>query len=130
MHTIKHPNDEDEDGVKWKELTSLRSLTLYGIPKLEYLPKVLQHVTSLQVLQITLCLNLMTLPEWIDNLTSLSSLIIRHCPNLTSLPERMCHLHSLQTVSILYCPILKERCKKDIGEDWPKIAHVPYLDIS
>ncbi|KAB1220078.1 putative disease resistance protein RGA4 [Morella rubra] len=42
----------DEDGMQWQGLTSLRSLTLSDLPKLESLPSGLQHLTTLRQLHI------------------------------------------------------------------------------
>lgn len=82
---------------------------------------------GLKRLEITSCPNLTTIPEWICNFTSLQTLYIQHCPNLTSLPEGM--PKSLSTLYIAYCPKLLERCKREKGEDWPKIAHIPNLEL-
>nr|CAJ44366.1 putative CC-NBS-LRR resistance protein [Malus domestica] len=60
---------------------------------------------------------------------SLSTLSIMDCPNLTSLPEGTRGLPCLKTLYISGCPMLGERCKKETGEDWPKIAHIPHIDI-
>ena len=59
--------------------------------------------------------------------SSLQSLKIEDCPNLESLPEGIGALTSLQTLEIWCCPILLKRCKKQIGEDWHKISHIPNL---
>ena len=40
-------------------------------------------------------------------------------PDLTSLKEKY----------IAGCPLLGQRCKRQIGEDWPFIAHVPYVQV-
>ncbi|XP_030965148.1 putative disease resistance protein RGA4 [Quercus lobata] len=82
---------------------------------------------GLKRLQINSCPNLTTIPEWICNFTSLQSLRIQNCPNLTSLPEGM--PKSLSTLFIWNCPKLLERCKREKGEDWPKIAHIPNLEL-
>ena len=88
----------------------------------------LQYVSSLQYLSIWNCDNLIAIPEGICKLISLQSLEIRYCPNLESLPEGFGALTSLQTLEIEDCPILLKRCKKQIGEDWHKISHIPNLE--
>ena len=74
----------DEDGcysMKWKELSNLKVLQFYKIPKMKYLPEGLQHITTLQTLRIEECVNLTSIPEWA---TSLQVLDIQDCPNVTS----------------------------------------------
>nr|XP_048330847.1 disease resistance protein RGA2-like [Ziziphus jujuba var. spinosa] len=117
------------DVVMWKELKSLHSLQMYGLPQLKTLPEGLQHVNTLQLLFVGGCNSLMAIPESIRNLTSLSKLIICECPNLGSLPEGLQSISSLQVLNIWNCPILSQRCQKDKGEDWPKIAHIPNLQF-
>ncbi|KAK8273153.1 hypothetical protein V6Z12_D11G387200 [Gossypium hirsutum] len=87
----------------FQDHTSLRSLRLQNIPKCRHLPKWLQHLTNLQRL-------------YLDNL-----------PNLTSLPDEMRCLTKLQILCIKGIPQLEERCRKDIGADWHKIAHIPRI---
>ncbi|XP_030962816.1 putative disease resistance protein RGA1 [Quercus lobata] len=143
-------NDWDE--MEWQGLTTLLSLQLYELPKLVSLPTGLQYVSSLQYLRIEYCHsliaipegicklislqylsiwacpNLELLPEGIGALTSLQTLRIWDCPKLESLPEGFGVLTSLQTLEIWGCPILMKRCKKQIGEDWHKISHIPNLE--
>ncbi|KAK4591723.1 hypothetical protein RGQ29_016240 [Quercus rubra] len=118
-------NDWDE--MEWQGLRTLLSLHFYKLPKLVSLPMGLQYVSSLQNLSIWNCDNLIAIPEGICKLISLQSLQIWDCPKLESLPEGFGALTSLQTLWIKGCPILLKRCKKQIGEDWHKISHIPNL---
>nr|POE95648.1 disease resistance protein rga2 [Quercus suber] len=118
-------NDWDE--MEWQGLTTLLSLEFYLLSKLVSLPTGLQYVSSLQKLNISFCCYLIAIPEWICKLISLQSLEIHHCTVLKSLPEGIRALPSLQTLEIIQCPILLKRCKKQIGEDWHKISHIPNL---
>ncbi|XP_058106844.1 disease resistance protein RGA2-like [Magnolia sinica] len=59
---------------------------------------------------------------------SLFQLCISCCNKLKALPELQ-HVISLQELKIEYCTILSSRCQKVVGEDWNKIAHIPYITI-
>ncbi|XVF64952.1 hypothetical protein PTKIN_Ptkin09bG0208000 [Pterospermum kingtungense] len=113
----------------FQRLSSLKSLSVLNCQELKCLPEGLQYVTSMQNLEIRSCPGLMALPECIAELTSLRSLSLSGCQNLSSLPSGLQSLSSLQHLSILECPTLEERCKKDVGEDWPKISHVAHVYI-
>lgn len=65
-----------------------------------------------------------------QNLTSLESLTVMSCPNFNSFPE-VGFPSSLLSLSIEGCPLLKNKCKKGKGkgQEWPKIAHAPYVNI-
>ncbi|KAJ1386915.1 P-loop containing nucleoside triphosphate hydrolase [Sesbania bispinosa] len=110
-------------------LSMLRSLYILSCPKLSFLPESLKHVTSLQTLEIHSCPELRVLPRWIDKLALLRSLVISDCHNIESLPEGLRHLSNLQHLSIRGCSTLEEECRKGVGRDWPKIAHIPFIYI-
>ncbi|GAU20899.1 hypothetical protein TSUD_120910 [Trifolium subterraneum] len=64
------------------------------------------------------------------HLNSLYCLYIYNCPSLESLPEEgLLHLNSLHTLSIKNCPIIREKYKKEGGELWHTIRHIPYVRI-
>ncbi|XP_007018346.2 PREDICTED: putative disease resistance protein RGA3 [Theobroma cacao] len=113
----------------WHNLSMLRSLCLLSCPELSSLPESIKHVTALQNLEIHGCPGLNVLPEWVANLSLLRSLAISDCPNMTSLPEGLECLSTLQRLSIQECPRLEQHCKKNIGKDWPKIAHIAHVYI-
>jgi Leucine-rich repeat (LRR) protein len=118
-------SNEDEEGAQCLGPTILRHLRIKEVTNLVSLPKELRHATALQLLNIEDCPSLESLPEWIADLTSLQRLQIYKCDKLISLPEGIRCLTSLRHFTIARCPRLEERCKEGIGEDWPKIAHIP-----
>ncbi|KAI6683809.1 hypothetical protein NL676_029722 [Syzygium grande] len=82
---------------------SLRSVTLFDLPKLASLPRWLLQASNLERLRIIRCYNLKELPEQIEALQSLQRLHIDECPSLTSLPEGMGRLASLTQLRISGC---------------------------
>ncbi|TQD97031.1 hypothetical protein C1H46_017343 [Malus baccata] len=128
-------------GGLWEELDSfpdfhvgslmhLTGLSLTGWPKLKSLPQQIQHLTSLTELFVYEFDGVETLPEWLGSLTSLTDLYIEGCKNLTNLPsvQAMQRLTKLRELYIQGChPLLKQRCSRDSGTDWPKISHIPII---
>ncbi|KAL3533618.1 hypothetical protein ACH5RR_007139 [Cinchona calisaya] len=132
-----------------KDLTSLSEAAASSTST-----SVFQGMNSLELLSIRECPNLVSFPDKelpatlkcliissnsslmslgpnqmiLKSLTSLGDLYIDNCPRLQSLPEGGFSI-SLQHLRIEGCPELINRCLKDSGEDWPKISHVPDLEI-
>ncbi|XP_050259633.1 putative disease resistance protein RGA3 [Quercus robur] len=115
------------EGIQY--LIALEILNIIGCPKLISLPEGIQHLTALRYLGVGYCEDLSSLPKQIGCLTSLSYLGISDCPNLMSIPDELQNLTALKTLRIEGCPHLEKRCKKDSGEDWHKISHIPDLRI-
>ncbi|CAJ2638987.1 unnamed protein product [Trifolium pratense] len=64
------------------------------------------------------------------HLNSLKSLCIRNCPSLESLPEEgLQQLSSLVGLSIDGCSLIREKYKKEGGERWDTISHIPQVYI-
>ncbi|RHN55079.1 putative P-loop containing nucleoside triphosphate hydrolase, leucine-rich repeat domain, L [Medicago truncatula] len=111
------------------KLPSLKELTIWSCSKIEGLGEDLQHVTSLQSLSLLCLPNLTSLPDSLGKLCSLQKLGIRDCPKLICLPTSIQSLSALKSLSICGCPELEKRCKRETGEDWPKISHIQNLHV-
>lgn len=111
-------------------LESLHDFKIAGCNNFTSFPESIGNLKSLETFQIQYLPNLTSLPEGIGNLASLRELTVDNCENLTSLPEGMRRLTSLNTLTLRCCStLLRKRCKKETGEDWPKIAHIPNFRI-
>nr|TKR78973.1 hypothetical protein D5086_0000278730 [Populus alba] len=114
---------------------SLKSLGIHGWDTLKRVSHQLQHLTALETLSIGDFNGEEfeeALPEWLANLSSLQSLKIYNCKNLKYLPSSTAiqRLSKLKELRINVCPHLEENCKKENGSEWPKISHIPEIDIA
>ncbi|XP_044470864.1 putative disease resistance RPP13-like protein 1 isoform X2 [Mangifera indica] len=113
------------------KLTCLTSLNICGCPGVVSFPEDemgMMLPTSLIVLVVEEFPNLKYLSSrGFQDLTSLRTLVINNCPQLSSFPEGL--TSSLLDLRINYCPLLKERCTRDKGREWSKIANVSYVII-
>ncbi|XP_021834486.1 putative disease resistance protein RGA4 [Prunus avium] len=108
----------------------LQKLCIINLPQMVALPEWFQEAANtLQFLHIGMCENLEALPKWLTSFTSLTKFVIGSCQKLSSLPEGMHSLTSLRELVIDDCPELERRCQRNIGEDWPKISHVPHVSF-
>ncbi|PKI47114.1 hypothetical protein CRG98_032527 [Punica granatum] len=117
-------------------LTALESLTIYDCPQLdlstgesEYQEDMPEGPTyKLRELKFRWIWNMGTLPWWIQHLTNLESLKIEFCLNLRAFPEWFPQLTSLKRLEICGEKLIR-RCRRNIGEDWPKISHIPDIYV-
>ncbi|KAL3500708.1 hypothetical protein ACH5RR_039801 [Cinchona calisaya] len=126
--------DSSIDEFDWPGLISsstLRQLTLVGLPHIESLPDQLQYLTSLTWLDLRGFGGIEALPDWLGNLASLDRLFLKWCPKLLYLPsmDAMRRLTKLRCLLVFDCPLLKESCTPQSGPEWPKISHIPELWI-
>ncbi|KOM45405.1 hypothetical protein LR48_Vigan06g071100 [Vigna angularis] len=107
------------------QLTALRNVSIQGYSTL---PDGLQGVPSLGSLDISCC-KCTSLPDWLGDMTSLEQLSILYCEELRSLPSSIQRLTNLSHLTIRECPHLKKRCKRETGEDWQYIKHIPKIEL-
>ncbi|XP_027915331.1 disease resistance protein RGA2-like [Vigna unguiculata] len=107
------------------QLTTLWKVSIAGGSTL---PDGLERVPSLRSLYIWSC-KCASLPDWLGDITSLQELSIVNCWELRSLPSSIQRLTNLSSLSIRNCPHLEKRCKRESGEDWQYINHIPRLGL-
>ncbi|KAK9016431.1 hypothetical protein V6N11_078931 [Hibiscus sabdariffa] len=118
----------------FQHLTFLQSLHIKNCKELELSADGIQifqdDEMSLRFLQLQNIPKCLQLPEWLQHLANLKYLVLLNLPNLTLLPDEMRSLTTLEELRINDVPQLEERCEKDIGADWHKIAHIPYIWVN
>ncbi|CDP17555.1 unnamed protein product [Coffea canephora] len=106
--------------------SSLRHVSLHGMPDTKSLPHQLQDLTTITSLSLFGFGAIEALPDWLGNLASLDELILFACEKLEYLPsvdamERL----KLRRLEIGNCPLLTERCTPQSGSEWPKVSNIP-----
>jgi Leucine-rich repeat (LRR) protein len=108
----------------------LKHLHLLEFPGLLTFPRWIEGAAdTLETLVISNFPNLKMLPECLTTMTRLKRLRIRHCPQLSTLPNDIKRLTALEYLHIFSCPELCRKCKPQIGEYWPMIAHIKQVHI-
>ncbi|CAN0917048.1 Putative disease resistance RPP13-like protein 1 [Linum grandiflorum] len=108
---------------------NLTRLLLMGCTGVECFPDERLLPSSLTILKMWDFPDLMFLDcKGLGNLRALKELEICNCPNLQCLPEGL--PSALSQLCISWCPMLEQRCQPDGGEDWPKISHIPQLEVN
>ncbi|KAG5539131.1 hypothetical protein RHGRI_019625 [Rhododendron griersonianum] len=112
-------------------LPSLTSFSLWGESEdvLESFPEDWLLPPTLTFLHFGDLQNLKSLNKrGLQLLGSLECMCFFICPQLQSFPvERL--PTSLLELYVSGCPLLKPRCRRKEGEDWHKIAHIPFITI-
>ncbi|XP_027066702.1 putative disease resistance protein RGA4 [Coffea arabica] len=102
----------------------LEKLTLDNMPNLQQFTGAENgDFPSLVQVYIRYCPNLFEISS-VFHLKVLQYLEISYCIKLQSVPEGGLPA-SIESLVITGCPGIKERCNKNGGEDWYKIAHIP-----
>ncbi|KOM45406.1 hypothetical protein LR48_Vigan06g071200 [Vigna angularis] len=135
------------EGVR--HLARLESLMISGCPELVALPSNMSQLTALRMVSISYRCTLpdglqrvpslrvlyiiewtcTSLPDWLGDMTALEELTILNCKELRSLPSSIQRLTNLSHLTIRECPHLKKRCKRETGEDWQYIKHIPKIEL-
>nr|CAD1829562.1 unnamed protein product [Ananas comosus var. bracteatus] len=110
-----------------KNLPFLAHLTIANCNDLLFFPEQGLPI-ALEILGISHCKNLQHLPDYLSELSSLKTLSILSCPQIPYLPLSGLPA-SLRELYIKDCPMLTARCQQNAGADWPKISHIPNIQV-
>ncbi|XP_011038383.1 PREDICTED: putative disease resistance protein RGA3 isoform X5 [Populus euphratica] len=123
-----------------KCLTTLEEFGISECRKLDLMTIQEEKKGKIQPLSLSLSLRIVifddlpstiALPEQFlqGSAESLQTFIINKCQKIREMPECIGNLKKLQNLEISDCPSLNKRCRKETGEDWPKVAHIPKINV-
>ncbi|KAL4393694.1 Putative disease resistance protein [Arachis hypogaea] len=110
---------------------ALTHLTIHGCSNIKSYPEVgsLPHLPSLTTLEIWGFKNLETLEcKELLRLTSLQQLSILYCDKLENMEGEKLP-PSLLGLQVNYCDLLGKHCKNKHQLIWPKISHIPTIQV-
>ncbi|XP_050223699.1 putative disease resistance RPP13-like protein 1 [Mercurialis annua] len=111
------------------KIPSLLKLNIGKDKDVESFPEEMLLPSTLTSLKLIEFQNLKSLNyKGLQQLSSLRKLKIRKCPNVESLPSEGLP-SSLTSLIITGSSMLKRRCQRENGEDWPKISHIPSIEL-
>ncbi|KAL3642113.1 hypothetical protein CASFOL_012928 [Castilleja foliolosa] len=124
------PFSSDSSNVSFNETVgdmllqciSLRRLTLKGMEHWDCLPDQLQHLTSLEILDLR-NFGIEALPEWFGNLSFLEILYMSNCKRLRHLPEWFGKLSSLKELHFSKCKKLSHLPSKIAMQNLSKLTY-------
>ncbi|KDO37747.1 hypothetical protein CISIN_1g007138mg [Citrus sinensis] len=125
-----------ERGRGFHRFSSLRHLTIRGCDddmvsfplEDKRLGTALPLPASLTTLWISRFPNLERLSSSIVDLQNLTELVLVNCPKLKYFPEKGLPSSLLQ-LQIYCCPLIAEKCRKDGGQYWDLLTHIPHVVI-
>ncbi|KAF5823763.1 putative virus X resistance protein-like, coiled-coil [Helianthus annuus] len=146
MHSLKcfHDDDINKTGDNTNMFLCLQRLQIMWSPNLVSLPS---NLPKLEFLELKNCGGLTTLPRNLPklealelesceglsslpcNLPSIRKLKLLFCDGLLSLPDEIQSFKDLNKLEIRRCKHLSKRCKREKGEDWHRISHIPDINI-
>nr|TKS15573.1 hypothetical protein D5086_0000032680 [Populus alba] len=121
-----------------KCLTTLEELFIMNCDELDLMTIEEKNEEKIQPLSLSLRIvmfgnlpSTIALPEQFlqGSAESLQTFLIKECPSIGEMPECISNLKKLQNLEINDCPRLSKRCRRETGEDWPKIKHIPIIKV-